>query len=66
MDRSTTCVGRGKGGKLSRARRTRRRVPGAVDLVAPIQGRYEGVVATRDVPILTDDYAPTDALLFLE
>ena len=40
--------------------------PGAVDLVGPIRGRYERAVATRDVPILTDDYAPTDALLFVE
>jgi spermidine synthase len=51
---------------LDRWDQTRRRVPGAVDLLAPIRGRYEEVVATRDVPILTDDYAPTDALLFVE
>jgi spermidine synthase len=51
---------------LDRWRQTRRRVPRAVDLVTAIRDRYEGEVATRDVPILTDDYAPTDALLFLE
>jgi spermidine synthase len=51
---------------LDRWRETRRRVPRAVDLAAPIRHRYEGVVATRDVPILTDDYAPTDALLFVD
>ena len=51
---------------LDRWRQTRRLVPRAVDLVAPIRGRYDGEVATRDVPILTDDYAPTDALLFVD
>jgi spermidine synthase len=51
---------------LGRWQETRRRVPGAVDLAGPIQDRYEEEVATRDVPILTDDYAPTDALLFIE
>ena len=44
----------------------RERAPRAVDLDGPIRGRYEDEVATRDVPILTDDYAPTDALLFVE
>ncbi len=44
----------------------REQVPRAVDLEEPIRGRYEDTVATRDVPILTDDYAPTDALLFVE
>ena len=51
---------------LDRWRQTRRLVPRAIDLVAPIRGRYDGEVATRDVPILTDDYAPTDALLFVD
>jgi spermidine synthase len=44
----------------------REQAPRAVDLEEPIRGRYERTVATRDVPILTDDYAPTDALLFVE
>ncbi len=51
---------------LDRWRQTRRRVPRAVNLGTAIRDRYEGEVATRDVPVLTDDYAPTDALLFVE
>ena len=31
----------------------------------PILDRRDGVIATDDVPVLTDDYAPTDALLLL-
>jgi spermidine synthase len=37
-----------------------------VDLTKAIRDRYERVVPTRDVPVLTDDYAPTDALLFVD
>ena len=44
----------------------REQTPRVVDLEEPIRDRYEGAVPTRDVPILTDDYAPTDALLFVE
>jgi spermidine synthase len=51
---------------LERWQALRRRTPRAVDLAQPIRGRHEQVIPTRDVPILTDDYAPTDALLFLE
>ncbi len=51
---------------IDRWREIKEQAPRAVDLEEAIQGRYEGAVATRDVPILTDDYAPTDALLFVE
>ena len=39
-----------------------RRVP---DLRKPILDRRDGAILTADVPVLTDDYAPTDALLLL-
>ncbi len=51
---------------VDRWQETRRRVPDAVDLGGAIRERYDGAIDTRDVPILTDDYAPTDALLFVE
>lgn len=35
----------------------------APDLTNAIRVRYERPISTRDVPTLTDDYAPTDALL---
>ena len=41
----------------------RREHPQAPDLTRAISRRYEKFVPTRDVPVLTDDYAPTDALL---
>jgi spermidine synthase len=44
----------------------RRREPRAVDLSKAIRDRDDEVIRTRDVPLLTDDYAPTDALLFLD
>jgi spermidine synthase len=43
----------------------RQQSPGAPDLTAAIQGRVDTPVQTEDVPVLTDDYAPTDALLLL-
>jgi spermidine synthase len=43
-------------------RRDNPRVP---DLRQPILDRRDGVIPTDDVPVLTDDYAPTDALLLL-
>lgn len=43
----------------------RRRSPGAPDLTDAIRGRVDAPVSTADVPVLTDDYAPTDALLLL-
>jgi hypothetical protein len=49
-----------------RWRAVRAQSKGAVDLKKAIRDRYDAEVPTRDVPVLTDDYAPTDALLFLE
>jgi spermidine synthase len=43
----------------------RKTAPGAPDLTAAIRFRYDREIPTRDVPLLTDDYAPTDALLLL-
>jgi spermidine synthase len=51
---------------LQRWRERRARSPRAADLTKAIRGRYERLVPTRDVPVLTDDYAPTDSLLFLD
>ena len=39
------------------------RAPGAPDLRAAARNRWERDVVIRDVPLLTDGYAPTDALL---
>jgi len=39
--------------------------PTAPDLEKPILDRHDALVPTGDVPVLTDDYAPTDALLLL-
>ena len=50
---------------LERWRDVRRRSPGAPDLTEAIRGRVDAPVSTADVPVLTDDYAPTDALLLL-
>ena len=50
---------------LDRWREVRRRSPGSPDLVAAINGRVDAPIPTQDVPVLTDDYAPTDALLLL-
>ncbi len=41
----------------------RARSPTAVDLSAAIQDRWESPIRFDDVPLLTDGYAPTDALL---
>ena len=41
------------------------RGPGAPDLRQAIEGRIDAALSTEDVPVLTDDYAPTDALLLL-
>jgi spermidine synthase len=43
----------------------RRQVPHLPDLRKPIIDRYDREIPTADVPVLTDDYAPTDALLLL-
>ena len=37
--------------------------PGAPDLTDAIQDRWEEPIESADVPVLTDDYAPTDSLL---
>jgi spermidine synthase len=47
-----------------RWREIRRTHPGAPDLSAAIRNRVVGAIPTKDVPLLTDDYAPTDALLY--
>ncbi|MGH3023497.1 MAG: spermidine synthase [Gaiellaceae bacterium] len=43
----------------------RAEAPTAPDLRRPILDRHDALVPTDDVPVLTDDYAPTDALLLL-
>ena len=43
----------------------RERAPSAPDLREAILDRHDAVIPTADVPTLTDDYAPTDALLLL-
>jgi spermidine synthase len=43
----------------------REAAPTAPDLRQAILDRHDGLVPTDDVPVLTDDYAPTDALLLL-
>jgi spermidine synthase len=43
----------------------RRAHPGAPNLRAAIADRWRRHVPTGDVPVLTDDYAPTDALLYV-
>jgi hypothetical protein len=40
-----------------------KRFPGAPDLDQALRNRWERPIRFDDVPILTDDYAPTDALL---
>jgi spermidine synthase len=56
----------GEDALLDRWLEVRSRSPRAVDLTRPIRDRHNTLIPTRDVPVLTDDYAPTDALLFLE
>ena len=43
----------------------RAEAPTAPDLREPILDRHDALIPTDDVPTLTDDYAPTDALLLL-
>jgi spermidine synthase len=43
----------------------RARSPRAPELARPIRDRWQRDVRLADVPLLTDDYAPTDALLLL-
>jgi hypothetical protein len=56
----------GKDTLLERWEAVRARVESAADLTKAINDRHEAIVPTRDVPVLTDDYAPTDALLFVD
>jgi spermidine synthase len=48
---------------LERWRELRRTSPTVPDLRDAIRLRYDRAIPTGDVPTLTDDYAPTDALL---
>ena len=48
---------------LERWRNRSARFPTAPDLRMAIQGRWSHPVSASGVPVLTDDYAPTDALL---
>src|ERR671910_128635 len=43
----------------------RKQSPGAASLTGAIRNRIDAPISTEDVPVLTDDYAPTDALLLL-
>jgi spermidine synthase len=52
-----------KGFLLDRWRQLRQRHPSAPDLREAIRMRYDGPIPIDGVPTLTDDYAPTDALL---
>jgi len=55
----------GKGFVASRWDEIRRASPKAPDLARAIDDRWAPTIPTGDVPLLTDDYAPTDALLLL-
>jgi rRNA maturation endonuclease Nob1 len=48
-----------------RWRGVREDAPGAPDLTRAIRDRVDAAISTSNVPVLTDDYAPTDALLLL-
>ncbi|MGI9110697.1 MAG: fused MFS/spermidine synthase [Gaiellaceae bacterium] len=48
-----------------RWRSVREDAPGAPDLGRAIRDRVDAPISTSNVPVLTDDYAPTDALLLL-
>jgi spermidine synthase len=50
----------------ARWRSLRKRNPRAADLRKAIRNRHDEIVAVDDVPTLTDDYAPTDALLLVQ
>jgi hypothetical protein len=43
--------------------RLRAKHPSAPSLAEAVAQRYDSLIPTRDVPILTDAYAPVDALL---
>ena len=44
-------------------RRLHAKHPSAPSLISAIAHRYDSLIPTRDVPTLTDAYAPVDALL---
>jgi spermidine synthase len=48
---------------LERWRSRRSRYPGAVNLSKAIRDRWDEPISAEGVPILSDDYAPTDSLL---
>jgi spermidine synthase len=48
-----------------RWRNVRLETPTVPDLAKPIRDRHDAEIPVGDVPTLTDDYAPTDALLLL-
>ena len=50
---------------VERWRRIRAQAPRAPDLTRAIRDRHDEAIPVSDVPTLTDDYAPTDALLLL-
>jgi spermidine synthase len=49
-----------------RWRAIRARSRRVADLTTAIRDRHDRPIPTRDVPFLTDDFAPTDALLFIQ
>jgi spermidine synthase len=51
---------------LRRLRELRAQRPRLPDLSRAVRQRDDRVVPTRDVPVLTDDYAPTDSLLLID
>jgi hypothetical protein len=56
----------GKSVLQERWRAVRARSRRVADLTKAIRDRHDRTIPTRDVPVLTDDYAPTDALLFIQ
>jgi hypothetical protein len=49
-----------------RWREVRADAPAAPDLAQAINDRHDADISVAGVPTLTDDYAPTDALLLIE
>jgi spermidine synthase len=62
---ATEAAAPSKSALAARWRGLRERSPGAPDLTRAFRDRWERDVPLGDVPLLTDDYAPTDALLLL-
>lgn len=55
-----------RGFLTSRWRAIRARSRGAPDLTNAIRSRYEQPIPVADVPLLTDDFAPTDSLILID